>query len=282
MSLSSSFIHPHTTHASDPLACLGSLIRHRQLILQMIGRELQSRYQGSWLGWAWSLITPMLMLLVYTFVFGVVFKAHWATTLPAGQGMFAMVLFIGVLAHGLISEVLNRAPTSVLAHPNYVKKVVFPIEILPVVQLAAALAHTMLAMSVLVVALAIQHQLHWSVLWAPVVMLPFTLLTLGLAWFLASVGVFLRDTTLIMPMLTMAMMFMAPVFYPLNAVPAAFRRLMSLNPLTFIIEQLRAVMVLGQAPDLVGLAAYSTIACLLACLGFAWFQKTRKGFADVL
>jgi lipopolysaccharide transport system permease protein len=248
----------------------------------MTRRELQSRYKGSVLGLSWSLLTPLLMLLVYTFVFSVVFKARWGGDLGQDKAMFATILFVGVLIHGLMSEVLNRAPISIVAHPNYVKKVVFPIEILPVVHLAVALVHTLLAIIVLLAVLLMQHQLHWSVLWAPLVILPFTVLILGFAWFLAALGVFVRDTSLVMPMLTMVMMFLAPVFYPLNAVPETFRNFMWLNPLTFIIEQVRAVLIWGQSPDFTGLALYSMMACLLAWCGFAWFQKTRKVFADVL
>lgn len=250
--------------------------------MQMTLRELQGRYQGSLLGWGWSLLTPGLMLAVYSFVFGVVFKARWGTALPQREGMFAMVLWVGVLMHGLLSEVLNRAPSAIVSHPNFVKKVVFPLEILPVVHLVAALVHACLAMSLLLVALVIQHQMSWTILWLPLLMLPFAILTLGIAWFLASLGVFVRDTAMVTPMVTMVMMFMAPVFYPLNAVPEAFRSWMWLNPLTFVIEQMRAVVFGGLQPDFYGLIFYSLIACLLAWGGFGWFQKTRKGFADVL
>jgi lipopolysaccharide transport system permease protein len=250
--------------------------------MQMSSRELQSLYKGSLLGLGWSLLTPLLMLLVYTFVFGVVFKARWGADLGQDQAMFAMVLFAGVLIHGLMSEVLNRAPVSIVAHPNYVKKVVFPIEILPVVQLVVALVHALLAIAVLISVLIFKHQLHWSVLWTPLVILPFVVLILGLAWFLAAIGVFVRDTRLVMPMLTMVMMFLAPVFYPLDAVPEIFRSFMWLNPLTFVIEQARAVLIWGHCPDLTGLAVYSAVSCLIAWCGFFTFQKARKVFADVL
>lgn len=276
------FIHAHSTASISPINGLRRLWHHRQLTLQLTRRELQSRYKGSVLGWGWSLLTPCLMLGVYSFVFGVVFKARWGAALPQGEGKFAMVLFVGVLLHGLLSEVLNRAPLAIISQPNYVKKVVFPVEVLTLVHLSAALVHSCLAISVLIAAMAIQQQLHWGVLWLPLLMLPFAVFILGLAWFLAALGVFVRDTALVMPMLTMVMMFMAPVFYPLSAVPEAYRDWMWLNPLTFVIEQMRAVLFAGVLPDFAGLALYSLLAVVVAWAGFAWFQKTRKGFADVL
>ena len=234
-----------------------SLWRHRQLIARMTRREVAGRYRGSAMGLLWSLLTPLFMLLIYTFVFSVVFKARWGEGLEQGRGQFALILFAGLIVHGLFADVLQRAPQLILAHTNYVKKVVFPLEVLPVVQLLAASFHALVSLGVL-------------------------LLTLGLAWLLASLGVFVRDIAQGMGLLTSVLLFTAPVFFPLHALPVALQPWLQLNPLTFIIEQTRAVLIWGQLPNVGGLALYSLCALVVAMLGFAWFQKTRKGFADVL
>jgi lipopolysaccharide transport system permease protein len=183
----------------------------------------------------------------------------------------------------LFSEVLNRAPGLILGNVNYVKKVVFPLEILPVVAMGAALFHSMVSMGVLIVVFALFNgYVHWTIVFMPVVFLPLVVLVTGLSWMLASIGVFLRDMGQTIVILTTVLMFLSPVFYPVSAVPERFRPFIMANPLTFIIEQAREVLIWGHLPDWSGLSLYTVFAVLVAWLGFAWFQKTRKGFADVL
>lgn len=223
------------------------------------------------------------MLVVYTFVFGVVFKARWDVDVDDGHGGFAVKLFAGMIVHALFAECVTRAPNMVLANVSYVKKVVFPLEILPWVGVIAALFHSSISVLVLLVAkLVMAHSLPWTVLLLPVVWLPYVIGIMGVSWFLASTGVYLRDVSQITGLITTILMFMSPVFYPLSALPEALRPWLLLNPLTFVIEQTRQVLVIGNTPDWVGLALYSVLAVLVGWLGFAWFQKTRKGFADVI
>jgi lipopolysaccharide transport system permease protein len=267
----------------SPLAILRSLWHNRQLVWQMSKREVLGRYRGSMIGLAWSFFNPIFMLLVYTFVFSVVFEARWGENVDAGRGGFAVILFAGMVVHGLFAECVNRAPSLVLGNANYVKKVVFPLEILPWATLVSALFHTAISVLVLLVAeLVLMGGLPWTVVLLPAVWLPFIVSIMGVSWFLASLGVYLRDVAQITGLVTTVLLFMSPVFYPLSRLPEQFQAWLLLNPLTFIIEQTRQVVVFGNLPDWGGLFIYSVVACLMAWLGFAWFQKTRGGFADVL
>ena len=183
----------------------------------------------------------------------------------------------------LFSEVLNRAPGLILSNVNYVKKVVFPLEILPVISLGAALFHCMISLGVLAIAFIIFNgYLPVTAVFIPLVLLPLVILCLGLAWLLASLGVFLRDVGQTIGIITTVLMFLSPVFYPVTAVPERFRPFIMANPLTFIIEQAREVLIWGHLPDWIGLLAYTIIASIIAWICFVWFQKTRKGFADVV
>ena len=276
-------INPHAAQPTSLVALGKSLWRNRQLIAQMTKREVVGRYQGSALGLVWSFLNPVFMLTVYTFVFSVVFKARWGVGGEESKTQFAVVLFVGMIVHGLFAEVLNRAPGLILFNVNYVKKVVFPLEILPVVSMGAALFYSLISLGVLLIAFVLFNgYLHWTAVLAPLVVLPLVILTLGLAWMLASLGVFLRDVGQTISIITMVMMFLAPVFYPITALPEEMRPWIMANPLTFIIEQARNVLIWGRLPNWIGLGLYTLVAAAIAWAGYAWFQKTRKGFADVL
>jgi lipopolysaccharide transport system permease protein len=276
-------MNPHAAQPTSLPALARDLWRNRLLIAQMSKREVVGRYKGSVMGLMWSFLNPLLMLAVYTFVFSVVFRSRWGATEEESRLQFAVILFVGMIVHGLFAEVLNRAPAVILSNVNYVKKVVFPLEILPVVVLAAALFHCMASLIVLLVAfLAFNGYLPWTALLTPLVLLPLVVLTLGLAWIVASLGVFLRDIGQTIGIITTVMLFLSPVFFPVIALPEQFRPLIAANPLTFIIEQAREVLIWGRLPDWAGLGAYLIVATAVAWAGYAWFQSTRKGFADVL
>ena len=279
----STAINPHAAQPTSLVALAKSGWRNRQLIVQMTKREVVGRYKGSALGLVWSFLNPVFMLAVYTFVFSVVFKARWGVGGEESKTQFAVVLFVGMIVHGLFAEVLNRAPGLILGNVNYVKKVVFPLEILPVISMGAALFHSLISLGVLLIAFALFNgYLHWTAVFTPLVVLPLVILTLGLAWMLASLGVFLRDVGQTIGIITMVMMFLAPVFYPITALPEEMRPWIMANPLTFIIEQAQEVLIWGRLPNWTGLGIYTLVATAVAWAGYAWFQKTRKGFADVL
>jgi len=276
-------VNPHAGQPTSPLALLRSLWRNRGLITQMTRREVLGRYKGSVMGLAWSFFNPILMLTVYTFVFSVVFKSRWGVAGNESKTQFAVVLFVGMIVHGLFAEVINRAPGLIPSNVNFVKKVVFPLDILPVVTIGAALFHSLVSLGVLMAAFVLFNgYLNWTALFIPFVLLPLLILTLGVAWMLASLGVFLRDLGQTTGIITMIMLFFSPIFYPVTALPVRLRPWIMANPLTFIIEQAREVLIWGHLPNWMGLGIYTLAAIAVAWLGYAWFQKTRKGFADVL
>lgn len=249
----------------------------------MTKRDVIGRYKGSMMGLLWSLANPLLLLTTYTFVFSVVFEARWGESRVDSRTSFAVLVFVGMIVHGLFSETLIRAPNLILANVAYVKKIVFPLEILPVVSMGASLFHSAASLLVLVVALAfLNGSLAWTVIFLPFVLFPIVVLSLGLAWGLASLGVFLRDVAHPISLFMTVLLFASPVFYPMSALPQKIQPWLMLNPLTFIIEQAREVLIFGRTPDWAGLGIYSLVALVIAWGGYVWFQKTRKGFANVL
>jgi lipopolysaccharide transport system permease protein len=269
----------YTTDFFLPFVCLW---RYRNLVWQMSKREVISRYRGSTLGLLWSFFHPFFMLAIYTFIFSVVFQARWGQNID-NKTEFALVLFAGLIVYSLFAECINRAPALIIGHANYVKKVVFPLEILPWVAMGSALFHAVVSLSVLlVVSIALYHSLAWTVVMLPLLFFPLILMTVGLSWFLASCGVFLRDVGQTVSLCTTALLFMSPVFYPMSAVPEQFRFYLWLNPLTFIIEQARGVLLWSKSPSWGSLGLYMICSLVVAWLGLWWFQRTRAGFADVL
>jgi len=223
------------------------------------------------------------MLVVYTFVFSEIFKSRWPGTEGDNKTQFAVILFVGMIVQGFFSEMLNKAPALILSNVNYVKKVVFPLEILPVISLTASIFHSFISLVVLLIALVIFNgYIHWTIIFIPIIIAPLIIFTLGISWILASLGVFLRDVGQTMGIITTVLAFLSPVFYPVTAVPEKFRVFIMANPLTFIIEQSREIIIWGRIPDWIGLITYITVSLFVAWFGFVFFQKTRKGFADVL
>ena len=260
----------------------GSLWRNRELIYALIKREVSSRYRGSALGFFWSFFNPVCMLMIYTFVFSVVFKARWGSGSDS-KAEFALVLFAGLIVFNLFSECINRAPSIILANVNYVKKVVFPLEILPWVTLGTAFFQASMSFGVwLLFYLVIFGIPHATLVLLPVVLLPLLFLTMGFCWFLASLGVYLRDIGQMMSIITTVLMFLSPIFYPVSSLPSQYRHLLLLNPLTPVIEGVRDVLFWGNLPSIAMYIIYLTASIVFSWVGFVWFQKSRKGFADVL
>lgn len=266
----------------NPVHALFSAWRGRELLMNLTRREILSRYRGSFLGVFWTLLTPLLLLGIFTFVFGVIFRVRWNSD-QAIDAQFAAILFSGLILHGVIGEVLGRSPMAVLNNVNLVKKVVFPLELLSWVTVITAVFHFLLALAVLGIFLLVTgHGLPLTVVAIPLVIAPFLLLCTGVAWFVASLGVYVRDTTHVTGFITTALLFLSPIFYPLSAVPEAYRGLFLVNPLTYVITEFRHVLLLGTWPDPLALGVYWCVSLLIFWLGYVWFQKTRVGFSDVL
>lgn len=276
-------MNPHQVHSATPLTMFMSLWCNRQLVWQMIKREVLSRYRGSAVGLAWSFINPILMLLVYTFVFSDVFKARWSMSAEESKTDFAIPLFAGMIVFSIFAECINRAPGLIIANVGYVKRVVFPLEILPWVSLGSVLFHGLVSLTVLLLAqLIIKHSLPWTSLLFPLILLPLIFASMGLSWFLAALGVYIRDVGQIVGVFTTILMFLSAVFYPVSALPKEYQGWILLNPLIFIIEESRNALIFGVLPHWSFLVIAWVVGFIISMIGFWWFQKTRKGFADVI
>jgi len=267
----------------NPLQPVRDLWSHRELLAQVVRREIEARYRGSYLGLFWSLITPLVMLATYTFVFSVIFQSRWRADAVPARGEFALTLFAGLIAFNVFTEVVTRAPTLVITNANYVKNVVFPIQILPVSALGAALFHGAVNLAILMAASLVVFGTISHTIWLlPLATLPLLGLCLGIGWFLASLGIFVRDTTYAVGMATQILFFLTPVIYPSNAVPESLRGWLVLNPLATVVEDFRRTLVWSQHPDWAAWSVAMGTAAAVFVLGYAWFMITRSGFADVL
>lgn len=271
-------------YRATPLGLFACLVERRELVFEMIKRTVAGRYRGSVIGMAWSLAYPLMMLLVYTFVFGVVFKVRF----NAGGGdestsNFALTLFSGLIVHAFFAECMVRSPGLITGNPQYVKKVVFPLEVLPWVAVGSALFQAAMSSIVLVFFLIVlQHTLHPSIVLAPLILAPLVLMGAGVAWFLAALSVYLRDIAQVVAVLSTMLLFLSPVFYPIDALPDWAQYVVMLNPLSIPITEFRHAVVFGEPVAWTAVIVYAVIAYLVAWGGYSWFQRTRVGFADVL
>ena len=257
------------------------LASQRHLLARLVVRELRSKYQGSSFGVAWSLLMPVLMLGVYLFVFGYIFNARRGDA-HANLTEFGLALFSGILIHGLLAECLTRSPAAIVAQPNYVKKVVFPLELLPLTVVGGAIVQYVIGFAILLLAITVFEGLPLLAWAVPLALLPLIVLSTGVAFGLAALAVYVRDVAQLTGLLSTVLMFLSPVFYPVSALPEVLRPWMFLNPLTLPIETVRALLLGGPLPPLFAWAGYSLVALVVLLLGWAFFQATRRGFADVL
>jgi len=259
-----------------------NLWARRALIRQFSAREIQGRYRGSYLGVVWALVTPLLMLGVFTFVFTEIFHASWPGA-PGSKIAFALNLFTGMTAFNLFAEVATGTPRLIVGNPNFVKKVVFPLEVLPLAQVGSALVHSLMSLVVLLVAkLVFDHSIPPTIFLLPVVYLPLLALSAGVGWLLASLGVFLRDIGNLIAVAVQLLFFLSPVTYSSKVVPEAIRPFMWINPFSTIIDAFRAVVIEGVAPAWGPLSIVSAFSLVMAVLGYAWFMKIKKAFPDVI
>lgn len=262
---------------------LPALIAHRYLMSQLIRREVLARYKGSALGIGWSFLHPLLLLCAFTLVFGGVFGGRWGGE-DGGKTGFGMALFIycGLAVFVPFAEVIGNAPKVLLANEHFVRKFVFPVEILPLTSLAAASIHGTTHVLLLVLTAMLAGHVHATALLVPLILLPAWLLTLGLAWALAAAGAYVRDIGHGMPVLTQLLMFGLPVFYPSSAAPNPLRTLNEFNPVALAIEDLRRALVDGRAPEWERWLLMLALGAVGALLGHAFFAHCREEFADVL
>ena len=261
---------------------LNSLISNRGLVFQLTRRNIQIRFRGTALGFFWSLVTPILMLVMYTFVFGTILKVRWIQQ-QGGNLEFAPILFSGLIVHAYFSECLQQSVDLITSNRQYVKKVVFPLTSLGWVAVLTPLFQAAISTAVLLLyLLLIQPPLPWTIIVVPFLFLPLMLVALGASWVIAATVVYLRDIGQIIGLITLVLLFVSPVFYERSSLPEMLQPWLYLNPITWIVEQVRGAVLWGEWPDLVGYIKYTVVAFLVAWFGIVWFQRLRPGFADVV
>ncbi|WP_139491132.1 ABC transporter permease [Brevibacillus dissolubilis] len=267
----------------NPFHLFTSLYQHRYLLGQITKRDIQSKYRGSLLGSVWAFINPLVLLVIYTYVFSVIFQAKWGYSTSSNHYEFALALFCGLISFNIFSETVNKSTGIILSNPNYVKKVVFPLEILPVSALLSSMFQAMINFLLLMIGMLFYFQeVHLTTLLFPILLIPLVLLTTGMALFLSSLGVYVRDIGQIVGVLVTILFYVTPIFYPASVVPEFFQEIMFANPLSTIIEAIRQAILWGNQPDWASWLQTTGITLLIFLFGYAWFKLTRKGFADVI
>lgn len=260
---------------------IGVIFCKRHMILNFAWRDIQQRYQGSFLGLIWSILNPIAMLAVYTFVFGMIFKAKWGGV--EDTYLFAIGLYASLLAFNVFSEVLSRAPGLILGNASYVTKIIFPVEVFPVVLMLSALFNYVVGLVIWLAAYLVFFGLPpLTMLLVPIVFLPLVLILLGVAWIVSAIGVYVRDIAQLINMFISCAMFITPIFYPVSIIPEAYRGLMQLNPLAIVIDNLKTVMIMGQMINWQHYFIQLLLASLLCGAGLSLFIKLKKGFGDVI
>lgn len=258
-----------------------SMWRYRHMIRHLTASQLSQRYRGSLLGALWAMAQPLLMLGIYSFVFGTIFRPRWMEA--SGETSFTLALFCGLTAYGFFSDSMARSPFLITGNPNYVKKIIFPLEILAVTHVLAALVQSLAGFAILILAEWVFRGFVPITAWLfPLAILPFVLITLSLCWFFAALSVYFRDIENIMGLMLSGLMFLSPIFYSLQAVPERVRPVFFLNPVTWVVEDLRRVLLWGEMPDWTMWLAQLGLSIVFLSLSFLWFKKLQPGFADVL
>ena len=269
-------------YSVTPAAMFGAVAQHSSLLWQFARREVAGRYRGSLIGFGWAVLNPLLLLAVYTFVFSVVFEMRWDRPVP-DRASFALVIYAGMIVHGFFAECMTRSPSLVVDNRNLVKRVVFPLHLLPWSVLAVASFHYVVGLAIVIAAVFVTTGgLPATIVALPLLWIPQALLALGIAYAFAALGVYLRDLAQLATFLALVLLFASPVFYPASAVPAQWRWVMEVNPVAALIEATRGALLYRTWPDATTIAGLWLASALVAWLGFFWFQRTRRGFADVL
>lgn len=271
----------YQSERSAKLNSAAQFMRRLELVFSFAKRELSGRYKGSALGIAWAVLTPVVMIAIFTFIFAGIFGARFGAS--SSHWDYALYLFCGLLPWSMFQESVQQSANTIVAHANLVKRVVFPLETLPAAQAFAALGNQLFATIALLIAIVVIRQnLQLTMLWLPVLLIPQLLFALGAAWLIASLGVFLRDIAQGITLLLMAWMYLTPIIYPEAIVPDSLRRFIEVNPFTPLVRSYRRVLLEGLAPDWRGLAYFTLVALVVFVIGYWWFARTRKNFADVI
>ncbi len=272
-----------TRKKTDTILGFRSIVDHWSLLLQLVRREVEARYRGTVLGLVWSFLSPVLLLVVYTFIFSTIFNARWGLQ-NESKGLFALAAFCGMLGFGVFSEVVAKAPSLIVGNSNLVKRVVFPLELLVPVALGSALVQLLIGLCVWCVGwfFVTASLPPVTIIWFPVVIVPVALYALGCGWLAAALGVFFRDLAQIVSLGLQVLFLVTPIFFPLSRVPERLQALVQVNPLCDIIENIRVILVIGQPPHLPSLVTSTLCGFVIALLGSWFFARTKGAFADVI
>ena len=272
---------PSYTLFISPPDMLRNLYQSRSVIKQFTWREAMGRYRGTYLGLIWALVNPLMTLAVYTLVFGVILKVGFGS--GGKLSVFVLNFFCGLIVYNVFAQSVSRAPSLIRDNPNYVKKVIFPLEILPVAILGSSLIHGLIGLAILIPAMVIfGANISATICLFPLLLLPLCALTLGVGWFLASLGVFIRDISEVVVVLLQLLFFLSPVIYSVSALPPALQLVLRLNPLTTILEDARRTLILGLAPEWGWLLGVTLVSLVILQFGYIWFMKSKRVFADVI
>lgn len=268
--------------SSHPFSLFETLWINRSLLWVLTKREISAKYKGSLIGGLWALLTPIFMLMVYAFVFGDILNSRWSGG-TGSKSEFALILFAGLILFNFFSESLIRAPLTIISNVNYVKKVVFPLELLEWVNISVALFHLIISFIVWIIGYSLlMGAPHLTIFTLPLILIPFLLLTLGICWLFSAIGVFMRDLSQLIGITVTALMFLSPLFFPISLIPERFVKFIQFNPLTIPIQQAREVAFWGNQPDFSLMLKYTLVSLIIMYSGYWVFQKSRRGFADVL
>ena len=261
-------------------SCLSIILDNWDLFREIVFRNTRQRYKGAIFGNAWGVIHPLMMTAIYTFIFGVVFRVTWE---PGGETFsFPVNILCGLLFFSVLTESVNGGSTLVSKHPNYVKKIIFPLEVLPVAHVVSAFYFALLWFPVVLTAALLVYGFHWTMFFFPLLLLPLFFLCLGCSFFVASLGVYFRDTSMVAAIVMQIMFYASAVIFPLSRLSPKWRTLLRLNPMTALIDEMRKIFLLGQMPDWLYLCLVLVMSLIVFQLGFFWFYRTKKGFADVI
>ncbi|OEE68507.1 sugar ABC transporter permease [Enterovibrio norvegicus] len=257
-----------------------NIFDNKELILALVKRDVLIRYKGSILGGLWNIINPLLMLAIYGFVFGIVFKAKWGVDTDKN---FAMILFCGLMVHTFVAEVINGCPLLIQSNANYVKKVVFPLEILPIKVVMVSLFNHIISLAILIffiVSMGFGFAISW--LYYPLLLFPLICISLGIGYIVTSMGAYVKDTAYIVGFITTILLFLSPIFYPVSAIPEKYHVFIFMNPFAYLIEQAREILIYDNMPDISGLVTYSIFSILFLLISMKFFNKLKAGFSDVI
>jgi lipopolysaccharide transport system permease protein len=267
----------------QPHRILRDLLRHRELIAAYTKREFQTAHRGTYLGLVWTVLSPLIMLALFTFVFGYIFNGKFNPKAHETPAEFALALFVGLAFFNVFAQSMGSASGLVVGNAAYVKSLAFPLEILPLASVLNALLNLAIALAICFTAHLVMYGfLRWTVLWLPLHVACIALLGLGISWFLAALSVFIRDVPAIVAPISMVLMFVSGCFFPLSVMSPRVRWLAELNPLAVIIDQARGALMYDQSPGPLKLAYVFVFAVVFAVAGYAFFMKAKPAFADVV